>query len=124
MLGFCLTAVIEALGTMMEQDAEQACGPLDARGDGRRGHRWGQTHGKMGFHSGKVAVERKPYLDRNKDIVLETQTLVATPAETTEQLRSGTWSTVRYARKLKRPAVLILPDGTIVFEHHIQAETA
>src|SRR5674536_178017 len=55
---FCLTAGIEALGTMMEQDAEQACGVRHARSDGRRGHRWGRTQGKIGFHAGKVAVER------------------------------------------------------------------
>src|SRR5258707_6361627 len=55
---FCLTAGIEALGTMMEQDAEQACGARHARSAGRRGHRWGRTQGKIGFHAGKVAVER------------------------------------------------------------------
>src|SRR5450631_4088324 len=55
---FCLTAGIEALGTMMEQDAEQVCGARHARSDGRRGHRWGRTQGKIGFHAGKVAVER------------------------------------------------------------------
>jgi hypothetical protein len=55
---FCLTAGIEALGTMMEKDAEQACGARHARSDGRRGHRWGRTQGKIGFHAGKVAVER------------------------------------------------------------------
>jgi hypothetical protein len=43
---------------MMEQDAEQACGARHARSDGRRGHRWGRTQGKIGFHAGKVAVER------------------------------------------------------------------
>src|ERR1700682_2531811 len=55
---FCLTAGIKALGTMMEQDAEQAWGPRHARSDGRRGHRCGRTQGKIGFHAGKVAVER------------------------------------------------------------------
>ena len=55
---FCLTAGIEALGTMMEQDAQQACGARHARSDGRRGHRWGRTQGKIGFHAGKVAIER------------------------------------------------------------------
>src|SRR5450631_3996594 len=44
---FCLTAGIEALGTMMEQDAEQACGARHARSDGRRGHRWGRTQGDV-----------------------------------------------------------------------------
>ena len=55
---FCLAAGIEALGAMMEKDAEEACGARHARGEGRRGHRWGRTRGKIGFHGGKVAVER------------------------------------------------------------------
>jgi len=55
---FCLAAGIEALGTMMEKDAEEACGPRHGRGSGRRGHRWGRTQGKIGFHAGKVDVER------------------------------------------------------------------
>ena len=55
---FCLAAGIEALGAMMERDAEEACGARHARGEGRRGHRWGRTRGKIGFHGGKVAVER------------------------------------------------------------------
>lgn len=48
----------------------------------------------------KAAAEiraAKPYLVRNKDIVRETALLIAAPAEPVEQLRSGTWSTVRYA---------------------------
>ena len=55
---FCLAAGIGALGTMMEKDAEEACGPRHARGEGRRGHRWGRTQGKISFHAGKVDVER------------------------------------------------------------------
>jgi putative transposase len=55
---FCLAAGIEALGAMMEKDAEETCGARHARGEGRRGHRWGRTRGKIGFHGGKVAVER------------------------------------------------------------------
>lgn len=55
----------------------------------------------------------KPYLDRNKDIVLATVSLIATPAEAEEQPRGGTWSTVRFARKQGKVVVLILPNGTI-----------
>src|SRR5204863_1830943 len=51
-------AGMEALGTMMEKDAEEACGPRHGRGDGRRGHRWGHTRGKIGFHGGRVELER------------------------------------------------------------------
>jgi putative transposase len=55
---FCLAAGIDTLGAMMEQDAKVACGPRHARGEERRGHRWGRTVGKIGFHAGKVAIER------------------------------------------------------------------
>jgi hypothetical protein len=55
---FCLAAGIDALGAMMEKDAEEACGARHARGEERRGHRWGRTQGKLGFHAGKVTVER------------------------------------------------------------------
>src|SRR5438094_9115740 len=56
---FCLAAGIETLGAMMEADAEVACGPRHSRSEDRRGHRWGRTAGKLGFHAGKVAVERR-----------------------------------------------------------------
>src|ERR1700730_10806418 len=55
---FCLAAGIETLGAMMEADAEVACGPRHSRSEDRRGHRWGRTAGKIGFHAGKVASER------------------------------------------------------------------
>jgi hypothetical protein len=56
---------------------------------------------------------KKPYLVRNKDIVIETASLIAAPADPVEQLRSGTWSTVRFARQRGKPVFLILPDGTV-----------
>src|SRR2546427_5619066 len=43
---------------MLEKDAEEVCGPRHARGEGRRGYRWGRTRGKIGFHGGKVELER------------------------------------------------------------------
>jgi hypothetical protein len=55
---FCLAAGIETLGAMMEADAGVACGPRHSRSGDRRGHRWGRTVGKIGFHAGKVAIER------------------------------------------------------------------
>ena len=66
---FCLAA--GALGAMMEGDAEEACGPRHARGVGRRGHRWGRTQSKIGFHAGKVNVERPRVRDlEGKELVL------------------------------------------------------
>ena len=55
---FCLAAGIETLGAIMEADAEAACGPRHSRSADRLGHRWGRTAGKIGFHAGKVAMER------------------------------------------------------------------
>jgi putative transposase len=55
---FCLASGMEALGEMMDHDAQAVCGPRHARGADRQAHRWGKTKGKIGFHGGKVEVER------------------------------------------------------------------
>lgn len=55
----------------------------------------------------------KEFLERNKDIVHATTMLIATPDSPKEKLRSGTWSTIRYARKLGKKVHVILPDGTL-----------
>jgi hypothetical protein len=52
-----------------------------------------------------------PPLTRNKDIVNSTQLLLAAPAQHTEVLRSGTWSTIRYAH-YRIPVRIITPAGT------------
>jgi hypothetical protein len=58
--------------------------------------------------------EPLPYLNRNHRIVDETETLVALPKqERGEERRSGTWATVRYARGLRRPVVIIRPSGQV-----------
>lgn len=48
----------------------------------------------------------KSYLDRNKGIVDETNVLIGCPLGK-EILRSGTWSTIRYAKKLERKVYII-----------------
>lgn len=59
----------------------------------------------------------KPYLERNHDIVNEgVDGLIATPKEMDEVLRSGTWSTIRYAHKVGRRLLIIYPDGTYDYE--------
>ena len=68
---FCLAAGIEALGEMMEKDAAEACGPRHARAEARRGYRWGRTRGKVGFHAGKIDVERPRVRDfAGRELVL------------------------------------------------------
>ena len=63
--------------------------------------------------------EREPftYLKRNADIVNEgVDGLIATPSGWAEELRSGTWMTIRYARKRGRKIWIVRPDGSVVEE--------
>jgi hypothetical protein len=55
--------------------------------------------------------EPKHYLIRNVDIVMASDVLVAVP-EGAERMRSGTWSTIRYAKKVGKPFVVISPSGS------------
>jgi putative transposase len=55
---FCLSAGIAALSTMMEQDAAALCGSRHGREAEKAGPRWGKTQGPIGFHGGKIIVER------------------------------------------------------------------
>jgi hypothetical protein len=54
-----------------------------------------------------------PYLSRNAVIVAETEVLIAAPGGFQEELRSGTWSTVRQAKRTGKPVILITPDGAV-----------
>lgn len=65
---------------------------------------------------GTIVPWAKPYLERNKDIVNATDILVAAPKGFEEELRSGTWTTIRYARKQRREIHIIFPDGNVQIE--------
>jgi hypothetical protein len=60
--------------------------------------------------------EPKPPLDRNHDIVAACDMLLACPEGTQEERRSGTWHTVRGARKARKPVLIVWPDGTALLE--------
>ncbi len=55
--------------------------------------------------------ERKRYLTRNHDVVDESDVLIACPYQPREVIRSGTWATVRYAKKVNKLVILVLPSG-------------
>lgn len=58
----------------------------------------------------------QPFIVRDHAIVLETGILLATP-DRPEHRRSGTWTTVRFARRLMVPLIVIAPDGRLVPEN-------
>ncbi len=63
--------------------------------------------------SGALVLSWQQPLLRNQSIVNRCDRLIACPAEYEEQLRSGTWSTIRYARKAGKSITIIFPDGSI-----------
>jgi hypothetical protein len=65
----------------------------------------------IAFASEKI-LPTKEYLERNHDIVDATEFLIACPKGLTEEVRSGTWATVRYARKCGKKVYIFYPDGT------------
>jgi hypothetical protein len=69
---------------------------------------------------GGIMCDPAPYLARNHAIVDEAELLLATPDGEVEKMRSGTWATIRYARKKGIPVRIILPGGNIHDEnsHH------
>jgi len=52
------------------------------------------------------------YLERNRHIVDATDLMIANP-DTPEKMRSGTWSTVRYARKKGKRIYIIHKNGRV-----------
>ena len=49
-----------------------------------------------------TASEPKDYIERNHDIVNSIDVLFAAPFTNDEILRSGTWATIRYAKRIER----------------------
>ncbi len=56
-----------------------------------------------------ATLPARPALKRNLDIVDYCDILIATPGTKQEVLRSGTWATIRYARKLARKVMILDP---------------
>jgi len=55
----------------------------------------------------------KPPLQRNRDIVRAVDIMVCAPRMFIEELRSGTWSAIRFARKQRVPLLIVWPDGSV-----------
>lgn len=60
-----------------------------------------------------ITMPVAPALQRNLEIVEHATMLIATPQTDVEVIRSGTWATIRYGRKLGLRGRVILPNGSI-----------
>lgn len=97
----------------------------DCTGADEQSHAIARRHGKLtiiihppiiaskrAFCQGDVILDPKDYIARNHDIVDASIGLITTPKSFVEELRSGTWATVRYARKQHKKIVIVFPDGS------------
>jgi len=69
------------------------------------------------FCKGDIILPEKDYLVRNKDIVNSSDIIIACPKENHEIQRSGTWMTIRYARKKRKKIIIVFPDGEVSLSH-------
>jgi hypothetical protein len=119
----------------------------DCIGADAEAHKIARRHGAyVILHPPKVQTKRAfckadeeryplPYLERNHCIVDESDRVIACPKNYTEMyyliihklnrgeekeimIGSGTWATIRYARKKKKPLTIIFPDGTTQEENN------
>lgn len=64
-----------------------------------------------------VLYRVKDPLSRNHDIVSSASVLLACPKGPEERKGSGTWSTIRYAKKIGVPVIIFWPDGRVEGSH-------
>lgn len=61
---------------------------------------------------GDIEYLPAPYLKRNRNIVAMSDVLLATP-HGPEELRSGTWATIRYAKQKGIQVYIVYPNGKV-----------
>lgn len=75
----------------------------------------GNIPGQRAYSTGaKLVLDERVPLDRNRDIVNMSDVIIATPKERKAVLRSGTWMTIRYAKKVGKPIYIVSPDGELI----------
>jgi len=73
----------------------------------------GNLRDQRAFCKGAIfTFDPKPPLTRNIDIVNDVDAMIATPKERNEVLRSGTWATIRAAKRQGVPIYIVWPDGS------------
>lgn len=59
------------------------------------------------FCKGDEYKEPMAYIPRDRQIVLNTHRIIGTPLTDEEVIRSGTWTTIRYAKAQGRPTLVL-----------------
>jgi len=99
--GDCIGADTDFHKLAQEKDLDIVIHPASGVGD------------KRAYNEGaKKTEEEKPPLVRNWDIVEKSDAIIATPKGNKEEIRSGTWATIRYAKKKGKKLFIVNPDGS------------
>ena len=92
---------------MMEEDATTVCGARHRRHGNRRGYRWGHTQSEIGYHGGRVKVQRPRVRDHaGKEVGLESWQVLRDGnllVEWALNLMVLNVSTRKYHRPVRRP---------------------
>ena len=64
---------------------------------------------QQGFFGGDEMREPKGYLERDRNIVDETDALIVIPLQDQWQPKGGTWYTHDYAKKKRKPVIIFYP---------------
>ena len=67
----------------------------------------------QGYFGGDEIRDPKGYLERDRDIVNETELLLVVPLQNQWQPKGGTWYTHDYAVKTGKPVKIFWPDGKV-----------
>jgi len=69
------------------------------------------------FCDGDVTYDAEAFLKRDRTMVNDSDVLLAFTDSRKERLRSGTWTTIRHARRLGSPLVIVFPGGEVKREN-------
>ncbi len=70
--------------------------------------------GMRAFGKTELAAEPKAPMERNRDIVERAHVMIACPPNYLRIKRgSGTWATIGFTRKAKKPLYIVFPNGKI-----------
>lgn len=109
--GACIGADAEAVAIIdWMRECGWACKIVAYPGD------WGPLTDMNSLRYSDPVHPCRPMLERNRDIVNATKSMIACPSGIKEEVRSGTWATIRYARKQGRNIAIVWPDGTMTNE--------
>ena len=70
--------------------------------------------GMRAHATAKQIAEPKAPMQRNRDIVADADVMIACPPNYVEIKRgSGTWATIKFTRRAKKPLYIVFPNGKI-----------